>query len=355
MGDLTLKNRIIMASLTRARVTNAQLAPTALTAQYYAQRASAGLILSEGTWVSPKAIGYINVPGIFSPEQTKGWALVTEAVHGQGGLIFSQFGHSGSGSHPDFLNGETPRGPSAINLEGKAYTLEGPKDRVMPQAFTTEEIRETVADYKRAAENAKRAGFDGIELHAQIDTLIPQFLSTATNRRVDEYGGSVENRSRLLFEILAALAEVWDSRRLGVKFTPTMFNPSILIPNEDTIPTHAYILQKLNDYNLGYLHWVSPARDLTGTVIASLQEDYFGHVRHHYKGTLMANGGFTQETGNRIIADGVAELVSFGAPFIANPDLVERFAVGHPLAEADRDTYYTGGEKGYADYPPMTV
>jgi N-ethylmaleimide reductase len=350
-GDLTLKNRIVMASLTRGRATNIDLAPTALHALYYAQRASAGLIITEGTWVSPKAIGFINVPGIYSEAQIKGWKLVTDAVHEKGGKIFIQLAHSGAASHPDFFDGALPLGPSAINPQISTFTPNGVKESVTPNAFTIEEIKQTVLEFRQAAQNAKEAGFDGVELHAQIFTLIPQFLSIKTNQRTDEYGGTIENRARLLFEILDVLKEVWPGNRIGIKFTPTAFNPGVLVPDEHTIPTYDYILGKLNDYDLGYLHLVGPATELTGTIIAALNENYFEHFRKIYKGTLMANGGFTQQTGNRIIADGVADIVSYGAAFIANPDLPVRFAHNVSLSEADNSTYYTGGEKGYADYP----
>jgi len=350
LGDLELKNRIIMSSLTRARATNIDLAPTSLMATYYEQRASAGLIISESTWVSSKAIGFTNIPGIYTQAHVEGWKLVTNAVHKKGGKIFLQLSHAGAASHPDFFDGDIPRGPSAINPQITAFTPTGFKDSVTPVAFTIEEIKETIGDYQKAAANAKAAGFDGVELHAQIFTLIPQFLSVATNQRTDEYGGSIENRARLLFEILDAMKQVWGNKRIGVKFTPTAFNPGILKPDEHTIPTLQYILDKLNSFDLGYLHLVRPATDLTGTAIEPLQENYFRQIRDRYKGTLIANLGFTRDTGNKIIEEEIADLVSFGKDFIANPDLVERFSGNWPLAKPDADTFYTGNEKGYTDY-----
>jgi N-ethylmaleimide reductase len=352
LGDLRLKNRIVMSSLTRGRATNAGLVPTALMAEYYAQRASAGLILSEGTWVNAKSIGFINVPGIYTREQVEGWKLVTKAVHDKGGLIFSQLGHIGSASHPDFFNGELPAGPSAINPQTRSFTPEGFKDSLTPRELTVAEIKQTVQDYKKAAQNAKEAGFDGIEVHAQAGMLIPQFLSLATNQRTDEYGGSVEKRARIIFDILDAIIEVWDSTRVAIKFTPVAISQvGIMVPDEETIPALLYILKKLSDYNLAYLHIVGPTEDLTGTPVEVLQDNYFKHFRKNYSGRLMANLGFTQESGNAILREGTADLVSFGAPFIANPDLVERFERHLPLSESNRDTYYTGGENGYADYP----
>ncbi|WP_072364807.1 alkene reductase [Chitinophaga sancti] len=352
IGDLKLKNRVIMASLTRGRATNPGLVPTPLMARYYAQRASAGLILSEGTWVSEKSIGFINVPGIFTREQVEGWKLVTNAVHEKGGLIFSQLGHIGAASHPDFFHGELPAGPSAINPQTHSYTPEGFKETVTPREFTVAEIKQTIQDYQQAANNAKEAGFDGIEIHAQAGMLIPQFLSLATNQRSDEYGGSIENRARIIFEILDAILEVWESTRVAIKFTPVAYSHvGIVTPDEETIPMFQYILKKLNDYNLAYLHIVGPAEDLTGTPVTVLQQDYFSHFRHHYSGRLMANLGFTQESGNAILQEGTADLVSFGAAFIANPDLAARFRYNLPLSEMNRDTLYSGEENGYTDYP----
>ncbi|MBB5635031.1 N-ethylmaleimide reductase [Pedobacter cryoconitis] len=352
LGDLKLKNRVVMASLTRGRTTNPELVPTPLMAEYYAQRASAGLILTEGVWPSKKAIGFINVPGIFTPEQVEGWKSVTDAVHAKGGKIFVQLGHTGTISHPDYFDGELPAGPSAINPQTRSFTPEGFKDTVTPREFTVAEIKETIQDYKQATLNAKNAGFDGVEIHAQIGMLIPQFLSITTNKRTDEYGGSIENRARIIFEILDALLEVWDSTRIAIKFTPVAIsNVGIVVPDEFTIPTYRYIAEKLNDYNLAYLHIAGPAEALNGTVVEALQEDFFSHFRKNYHGTLMANLGFTQESGNAIIKDGIADLVSYGAYYVANPDLVERFEYHIPLAEANTDLYYTGGENGYTDYP----
>jgi len=352
LGDLQLKNRVVMASMTRGRATNSGLIPTPLMAEYYGQRASAGLILSEGTWVSHKAIGFINVPGIYTKQQTEGWKMVTKAVHEKGGLIFLQLGHIGSASHPDHLNGELPAGPSAIDPQTQSFTPEGFKASVTPRELSVAEIKETVQDYKQAAQNAKDAGFDGVEVHAQAGMLIPQFLSLATNKRTDEYGGSIENRARIIFEILDAIEEVWDSSRVAIRFTPVMYtHVGIVTPDEDTIPIFQYILKKLNDHDLAFLHIVGPSQDLTGTPVEVLQDDYFNHIRHHYKGRLMANWGFTQETGSAILSDGKADLVSFGKLFIANPDLAERFTLGLTLSEPDLNTYYSGDEKGYTDYP----
>jgi N-ethylmaleimide reductase len=351
IGDLKLPNRVVMASLTRARATNPELVPTELFAQYYTQRASAGLILTEGVWVSRKAIGFLNIPGIFTSQQIDAWKKVTSSVHENSGRIFLQLGHVGAASHPDYLDGALPLGPSAINPEEKSFTPEGFKDTVTPKPYSVEEIKETIEEYKQAAINAKEAGFDGIELHAQLFTLIPQFLSIATNQRTDEYGGSIENRSRVLFEILDVLIGIFPGKKVGIKFTPAAFNPGIIKPDENTVPTFDYILRELNRYDIAFVELVGPSVDLKETPIAALQDNFYAHFRAIYKGTLIANLGFNWETGNAIVSAGNADMVSFGAPFIANPDLIERFQNSWPLAIADTATYYTGDEKGYTDYP----
>lgn len=352
LGNLKLKNRVVMASLTRGRAVNPGLVPTALMAEYYAQRASAGLILSEGTWVNPQSIGFINVPGIYTPEQVEGWKAVTRAVHDRGGLIFSQLGHTGAGAHPDLQNGQLPVGPSAVNIQSQSFTPEGFKDTVTPREMTVADIQKTAEDYKRAAQYAKDAGFDGVEIHAIAGMLIPQFLSMASNRRTDAYGGSIENRSRIVFEILDAVTEVWGAGRVAVKFSPVMISSvGIVKPDEETIPLFKYILSELERYQLDFVHIVGPAEDLSGTPVEELQENYFAHFRNHYRGRIMANSGFSKESADAILKAGYADLVSFGEPFIANPDLVERFTHNLPLAAGDRGTYYAGGESGYTNYP----
>jgi N-ethylmaleimide reductase len=352
LEDLKLKNRVVMASLTRARATNPGLVPTAVMAEYYAQRASAGLILSEGTWVNPQSIGFINVPGIYTQKQVEGWKTITKAVHDNGGLIFSQLGHIGAGAHPDLQNGELPVGPSAVNIQSQSFTPEGFKDTVTPREMTVAEIHRTIQDYRQAAQNAKDAGFDGIEIHAIAGMLIPQFLSTAANQRTDEYGGSIENRSRIVFEILDAITEVWDSYRVAIKFSPVMLSSvGIVKPDEETIALFKHILNKLDHYNLAFVHIVGPSEDLSGTPVEELQENYFAHFRNNYRGRILANLGFSKESANAILKEGNADLVSFGEPFIANPDLAERFKYNLPLSASDRNTYYSGEDNGYITHP----
>jgi N-ethylmaleimide reductase len=349
MGPIALKNRIVMAPMTRSRSDNPGQVATALTAEYYAQRATAGLIITEGTFVSEKAIGFVNVPGIYTAEQTTGWKLVTEAVHAEGGKIFAQLWHVGRMSHPDLLNGDLPLAPSAINPVGKAFTAEGFKDTVTPKEMSVEEIKQTVQDFINAAANAVKAGFDGVELHAANGYLLHQFFTAASNTRTDEYGGSMENRARILFEILDGLKAVIDPDRVGIRFNPSTHGLFGMTIDEQTIPTFDYIVNKLNDYGLAYIHLTEPFTPVADVPYAV--EEVAKHFRPLYSGTLIINKGFTRETGNAVLESGDAELVAFGVPFIANPDLVDRFRNDFPLSTADTATFYVPGAKGYIDYP----
>ncbi len=327
------------------------MAPTGLHAQYYAQRASAGLIITESVWMAKEAVVFLNIPGIYTKEQTDARELVTKAVPREGGRIFVQLAHSGAVSHPYYFDGELPFGPSAINPREQVYIPSGFTQTLTPREYTLEGINATIASYKQAALNAKNAGFDGIELHAQLFTLIPQFISATTNQRTDGYGGSIKNRCRILFEILDELVEVFPGNNVGIKFTPAAFDNGIIKPDENTVTTFEYILNKLNHYNLAFIELVAPRIILENTRIAVWQTDFFGWFRWRYKGTVMANMGFNAEKGNGIIGEGKADLVSFGAPFIANPDLAARLRNGWPLATPHANTFYTGVEKGYVDYP----
>jgi N-ethylmaleimide reductase len=369
LGALELPNRVVMAPMTRARAANPELAPTDLHATYYAQRAGAGLIVSEGTWVSPEAIGYIHVPGIYSEAQTAGWTKVTEAVHAAGGRIVSQVGHLGAASHPDHLGGRLPGGPSAINPQERSFTPEGMKDTVTPRAMTAAEIAATVDSYRQAAVNARRAGFDGMEIHAQGSHLLAQFLNPRLNRRTDAYGGSAERRARLLLDIVDVVSEVWGSDRVGVKLSPYWNGGPAFTADAEVLADYDQLLKRLNDSELAYLQLVGPGpeaqaqaeaqaeaepADGAGTVTGAGTLAAFTRFRAHYRGALVANLGFTRESGNDLLERGLADAVAFGVPFIANPDLVDRFAHGHPLADGDRDTYYAGGAEGYTDYPTVS-
>ncbi|TXK37785.1 alkene reductase [Pontibacter qinzhouensis] len=352
LHDLALKNRIVMAPMTRSRADNPEKAPTDLIAKYYEQRASAGLIISEGTPVSTQAVGYINVPGIYSQGQVEGWKKVTAAVHKQGGKIFAQLWHVGRMSHPDFHNGEFPVAPSAINPDDQAFTETGFKPTVTPRALTISEIQQIVQDFKNAARNAVEAGFDGVEVHASNGYLFHQFFVTCSNTRTDAYGGSRENRARLLFEVLDAIKEVMPIERVGVRLNPSLHGQFGITIDEETIPTFDYIVGRLSsDYTLSYLHLSEPFSDVSKVPFA---EPYIAkRYRPLYNGNLIINKGFNQEKGNKVIADGDADLVAFGVPFISNPDLVERFAQHEELQPADNTSFYMPGPKGYIDYPVL--
>lgn len=349
MGDLTLKNRVIMAPMTRNRADNKANAPTELHVEYYKQRSSAGLIISEGSQVSERAVGYINTPGIHNLTQVEGWRKVTKGVHEEDGKIFIQLWHCGRISHPKFHNGDKPLAPSAVNPKIKIFTPDGEEDSVEPKAMTIPEIKETVQEFKKAALNARDAGFDGIELHSSNGYLFHQFFNENANTRTDEYGGSIQNRVRFLFEVIDAVGEIWPENRIGVRLNPSLNEASGIIATEETIPTFDYIVEKLNAYDLAYLHLSEPFTDVSN--IDYLEPNIAKHYRPIYQGTLMINNGFDQEKGNKVIAEGTADLVSFGKLFISNPDLPIRFKKNAPLAQWDTNTFYTPGAKGYTDYP----
>jgi len=352
MNDLELKNRVVMAPMTRSRADNpGNVSTRELQGEYYKQRASAGLIITEGSQISPRAVGYINTPGIHTPEQVEGWKEVTQAVHEADGKIFLQLWHVGRMSHPDFHNGELPLAPSALNPNAQSYTPQGFKDTVTPKAMSLEEIKETIQDFKQGAKNAWEAGFDGVEIHSSNGYLLHQFFSSTSNTRTDEYGGSIENRARILFEIIDEIKEVMPENRIGLRLNPSLHGIFGMELNEDTIPTFDYIVKRLNEYNLAYLHLSEPFTDVSNIPYAETQ--IAKRYRPIYEGTLIINTNFDQEKGNRVIEEGDADLVAYGKPYISNPDLVERFEKGAPLNEWDSDTFYVPGKKGYLDYPTL--
>jgi N-ethylmaleimide reductase len=353
MKDLVLENRVVMAPMTRSRADNPGNAPTDLMAEYYAQRASAGLIISEGSQISKRAVGYINTPGIYSDEQVKGWKKVTDAVHAKGGKIFIQIWHVGRMSHPDFHNGELPLSASAFNPNSQSYTPHGFKDTVAPKEMTIEEIKETVKDYGVAAKNAMAANFDGVEIHSSNGYLLHQFFSRTSNVRTDAYGGSIENRARILFEVLEEVKKYMPENRIGARLNPSLHGIFGMTLDEETIPTFDYIVNRLNDYELAYLHLSEPFNDVTDLPFA--EPHIAKHYRPMYNGTLMINTAFDREKGNRIIDEKLADLVAYGKPYISNPDLVERFAAKADTADWDESTFYTRGAKGYTDYPTLKV
>ncbi|MBY9004477.1 MAG: alkene reductase [Candidatus Lokiarchaeota archaeon] len=352
IGELTLKNRIVMAPMTRNRANNTENRPTELQAKHYAQRASAGLIITCGSQVSKKAVGYINTPGIYSEAQVDGWKLVTKAVHKNNGKIFIQLWHVGRMSHPDLHDGEPPFAPSAINPKSKSFTFEGFKDTVIPKAMTIDDIKQTIQDFKNAASNAMKAGFDGVEIHSSNGYLFHQFFTKCSNNRTDEYGGSIENRARFLFEVIDAIKTVMPENRIGARLNPSFHDIFGITIDKETIPTFEYIVEKLNNYNLAYLHLSEPFTDVTNVPFS--EPNIARHFRPLYKGTLMINNEFNQEIGNRVLQEDLADLVAFGKLFISNPDLPIRFELNGDLAPWDKTTFYTPGEKGYTDYSLLT-
>jgi N-ethylmaleimide reductase len=337
VGNMELDNRIVMGPMTRSRADDEGIQPD-YAATYYGQRASAGLIITEATNVSPMAKGYIRTPGIYTDAQIESWRPVTESVHARGGKIFMQIFHTGRIALPDFLPGKAqPVAPSAVRANGANYTDEGMKEFVTPREITREEIAQTVKDFGAAAGNAIKAGFDGVELHSASGYLVQQFLTTNVNLRTDEYGGSIENRTRFLFEVLDAMASEVGWQRLGVKFSPQIaFND---IEERDAGEVYPFILKHLSEKKLAYVY----VADTTGT-------GWHAKLRPHYKGIYFAGGGFTRETGAALLAQNGADAIVYGTTFLANPDLAERFRRGAPLNEPDRSTFYSRGERGYTDY-----
>ncbi|WP_040281602.1 alkene reductase [Psychroserpens damuponensis] len=350
--NISLKNRVVMAPMTRSRADNDGKVPTnALQGLYYEQRASAGLIITEGSQVSKQAVGYINTPGIHTKAQVEGWKKVTQRVHDKDGKIFIQLWHVGRISHPNFHDGDLPVSASAINPDAKSFTPDGFKDTVTPKAMTTEEIKQTVKDFQNAAANAVEAGFDGVEIHSSNGYLFQQFFNACSNERSDEYGGSIENRARFFFEVLDAMKEVIPQEKIGARFNPSLHGMSGITVDEETIPTFEYIIKKLNDYNLAYIHLSEPFTDVSEVPFAVTE--IAKHFRPLYNGTLMINTDFDQEKGNQVLETGDADLVAYGKPFISNPDLVERFEDNIELADWNKDTFYTTGPEGYTDYPKV--
>lgn len=355
LGNITLPNSVIMAPMTRSRAENEHNSPTAdLHGVYYKQRASAGLIITEGAQISKQAVGYINTAGIHNKEQIEGWKQVTKEVHDAGGHIFIQLWHVGRISHPDFHNGNLPLAPSALNPDVEVYTPEGQKTTVTPKAMSTEDIAKTVNDFISAAKNAVEAGFDGVEIHASNGYLLHQFFNGTSNHRTDEYGGSDENKSRILFEIIDGIKAVMPENKIGVRLNPSLNGIFGMTMDEETISTFDFIIKKLShNYNLAYLHLSEPFNDVSDIPYA--ETAIAKRYRPIYKGTLMINAGFNKESGNAVLESGNADLVAFGKPFISNPDLVERFENDMELTDWDESTFYTTGKKGYTDYPKANV
>ena len=348
VGKYNLKNRIAMGPLTRNRAHNAERMPTELHVEYYAQRAGAGLIISEATPIEPQGIGFIYAPGIYTKDQINGWQKVTRAVHQQGGVIFNQLYHAGSYSHPELNNEDWPVSPSGINPQGRIYTKSGTKPTVIPRELHSDEIESIIKQYVKASRNAIEAGFDGVEIHGAFGYLIAQFLSPATNIRKDKYGGTIENRSRFLFEVIEAVINEVGSDKVGIRLSPKGANNRHLFEDPKSLKDFEYLIQGLNQYDLAYLHLVEPFSKKNEPFIRITP-----HFRKVYHGTLITNGGYNQQSGNLVISSKEADLVSFGTLFISNPDLPKRFELDAHLNEADPASIYTGGAKGYIDYPVL--
>jgi len=358
-GALALPNRIVMAPLTRSRATPDARNPTDLQRDYYVQRASAGLIISEATSVTPRGVGYAATPGIWSDEQTEGWKKITDAVHQAGGRMVLQLWHVGRVSHPLFLNGELPESSSAIRPAGRVSLVRPETDYVTPRALELSEIPRIVAEFKTGAENAKKAGFDGVHIHGANGYLLDQFLQDSTNQRADKYGGSLENRARLMLEVTDAVAEVWGADRVGMHLAPRMDSHDM--GDSDRLGTFTYVARELGKRKLG---WIAAREyvfdentkpvDSQGRPKEIKNPQHIGpRLKEAFGGVYIANEGFTQETAQKALNEGWADAVAFGKLFIANPDLVQRFAQKAPLNAWDTATFYSGGESGYVDYPAL--
>lgn len=350
VGSLALSHRVVMAPLTRLRSEQPGDIPNDLMAEYYGQRASAGgLIIAEATPISITGRGYLGAPGIYTEEQVAGWKKVTAAVHEKGGRIFLQLWHVGRQSHVDLSNGESPVAPSVIPYDGVAHTANGWVPVSPHRALLLEEIPALIDDYRKAAERAKRAGFDGVELHGANGYLVDQFLQDGTNKRTDAYGGSVENRARFLLEATQAIVSVWGGDRVGVRLAPS--GRWAGMSDSNPTATFGYVAEQLNQFGLAYLHIVEPRIEGSVVIEDGLPPVASEHLRTIFKGTIIAAGGFEPDDAAAIVDRGDADLVAFGRHFIANPDLPKRIEHGLPLNAYDRTTFYGGDRRGYTDYP----
>lgn len=349
LGALDLSNRIVMAPLTRARAGNTRI-PNAMMADYYAQRATAGLIITEATAISEQGFGWSGAPGIYTEEMVKGWRGVTDAVHRKGGKIVLQLWHMGRLSHPAFQKGSTlPVAPSAIQPAGYTRDASGKKDYVVPRALDADELPGIVADYVAATKRAMDAGFDGVEIHGANGYLLDQFIRDGANQRTDDYGGSIENRLRFPLQVVEAVAKTATPERTGIRLSPT--NPNGGTKDSDPVTTFTAAAKALNEYNLAYVHVMEPFPE-SGKFFEDTPY-VTPDIRKSYKGNLIVNGGYDRKHGDDAIEKGLADAVAFGVPFIANPDLVERLKTGAALNTPDVPTFYSEGPKGYIDYPHL--
>lgn len=346
LGALTLPNRILMAPLTRSRTEQDHI-PTPLMAEHYSQRASAGLIIAEATMAMEGNSAFWREPGIYSEAQVAGWKLTTDAVHKAGGKIFLQIWHGGRACHPLLNDGKPqPVAPSELKIENdEVHTPEGKQPYAMPRALADGEIPSITEGFRKAAENAKAAGFDGVEVHGANGYLLDEFLRDGSNKRIGPYGGSIENRARLLLEVIAAVSGVFGSDRVGLRISPVNSYNSMI--DSDPVGLSTWLAKRLNACNLAYLHV------MRGDFFQQQKEDILTPVREHYQGTIIANMGYGKDEANASISEGKVDAVAFGVPFLANPDLPARFKAGADLNAPDQSTFYSSGAKGYTDYPTM--
>ena len=345
LGAITLPNRILMAPLTRSRAGEEHL-PNALMAEHYAQRASAGLIIAEATMVMEGHSAFWKEPGIYSAEQVAGWKKTTDAVHAAGGKIFVQLWHGGRACHPLVNGGAQPVAPSAIAITNdEVHTPQGKQPYTVPRELRDDELPAIVEGFRQVAINAKAAGFDGVEVHGANGYLLDEFLRDGSNQRSGPYGGAIENRARLLFDVLTAVSDVMGSDRVGLRISP--LNSFNSMQDSDPVGLATWLAQHLNDFNLAYLHV------MRADFLGEQHGDIMTPVRQHYRGVLVGNMGYSAEEAGNAIAEGKLDAVAFGVPFLANPDLPERFRIGAPLNAADPATFYNGDAKGYTDYPAL--
>jgi N-ethylmaleimide reductase len=347
LGKIKLSNRMVMAPMTRCRAVEGNI-PSPLAITYYKQRSQAGLIITEGSQVSPEGVGYVRTPGIYSPQQVKGWRKVTDAVHQSGSKIFLQLWHVGRVSHSDFQDGDKPVAPSSLPVEGDIHTQFGKKKIETPRALELEEIPNIVNQFRSGAENAKAAGFDGVEIHGANGYLLDQFLRDGSNHRADQYGGSLQNRARLPLEVTKAVIDVFGAKKVGYRISPHFQRYSM--SDSNPLETFSYFAEELNGLKLAYLHMVER---VGGPMIVAPEARLAKAIRSIFKGTLILNGGYDALKGNDAIQNGVADLIAYGSLFLANPDLPERFRKLASLNTPDITTFYEGEERGYIDYPSL--
>jgi len=347
LGSLQLKNRIVMAPMTRSRADDAGVQPH-YAADYYAQRAGAGLIVTEATNISAQARGYPRTPGIWTEAQIVAWKRVTDAVHRSDGKIFLQLWHTGRMSHPDMHGGDLPVAPSAIKPAGQIRVHEGLKEFVTPRALGAAEIPLIVEDYRTAAKNAKRAGFDGVEVHSANNYLLEQFVRDSTNVRTDAYGGSLKNRLRFPLEVVKAVTDVWGADRVGIRISPATTTPGETPLDSNTMATFNAYVSALSDLGLLYVHEIEGVTQTSRDEVSGVD---FAELRRRFKGAYIGNNQYTLDLAEQTLAAGKADLFSIGRPFIANPDLIYRLGIRAPLAEAPKEYWYGGDSTGYSDWP----